>query len=182
MQQTKRPKSMDTTITCPTCKEKFDIQPDQCPHCGYPFTGTQQEQSVFIGQQILKKGKLSDTKDRINRARNIIWIIGALNIIAPFVAYTHNPLQGMYIVSGIVLGLVFIGCGFLSYKKPLAAILVPMVLLLFSYTVNAIVDPFTLIQGILWKVLFITALSYALVNILQSNKIKKESNFLKSEQ
>ncbi|MCD4724127.1 MAG: zinc-ribbon domain-containing protein [Bacteroidales bacterium] len=172
---------MNKMIICPTCKTNYEIQPETCTKCGFPFTGTEKEKSIFIGQQILKKGNVSDTKDRIKRARIILWIIGGLNILSPFLIYNNNPLQGIYIITGIIIGLIFIGFGFFTYKKPLISILIPLILLLLFYIIGAIAEPISLIQGIIWKVIFVSGLIYGLISIIKAEKIRKESEFLKEQ-
>lgn len=48
---------MDGLIKCPTCKTDYEVQPEKCNKCGYPFSATDKERSHFIAQQILNKGK-----------------------------------------------------------------------------------------------------------------------------
>jgi len=166
---------------CPTCKTDYEVYPDNCIKCGYPFSGSDKEKATFVGQQILKKGSISDTKDRIKRARTILWIIGAINVLSAFVLYNNSPLQIVYMITGSIIGLIFIGFGFLTYKKPFISILIPFILLLLFYTINAIINPFTLFQGLIWKVVFISGLTYGLVSIIQAEKIRKESAFLNEQ-
>jgi hypothetical protein len=172
---------MEELIVCPTCKTDYESQPENCKKCGFPFSASDKEKSVFIGQQILKKGNVSDTKDRIKRARIILWVIGAINIVSPFLFYNNNSLQGLYIIMGVFLGLVFIGFGFLTYKKPFVSILIPLILLVIFYVAAGIVEPITIIQGLIWKVLFLSGLIYGLVSIIKAEKIRKESLFLKEQ-
>ena len=90
--------------------------------------GTEKEKAVFIGQQILNKGAVTETKDRIKTARIILWIIGGVNIL---LAFFVDPLLGR---STIITGLIFIGFGFLTYKKPLISVVIPLILTLFPYS------------------------------------------------
>lgn len=173
---------MENTVVCPVCKTAFSEQPLNCNTCGFPFSGTEKEKSLFIGQQILKKRTVSDTKDKIKRARIILWIIGGMNLVAPFVAYANAPAQNVFIVAGIILGLIFIGFGFLAYKRPFISILIPLILLVLLHLAAAIADPSTLIKGIILKVLFIGGLVYGLAGIIESEKIRKESEFMQKQQ
>lgn len=172
---------MESTIICPTCKSNYENQPQICTKCGFPFNGTEKEKSLFIGQQILKKGNVNDTKDRIKLARVILWIIGGLNILTPFIFYNNNPAREVFIITGLVLGLIFIGFGFLTFKKPFISILIPLIILILFYTIAAIAEPITLFQGIVWKVVFLSGLIYSLISIIQAEKIKKESEYLKEQ-
>lgn len=172
---------MDEIITCHTCKTKYEVQPEKCKKCGFPFAGTEKEKSLFIGQQILKKGSVSDTTDKIKRARIILWVIGGINILSSFLIYYSTPLQEIYIIPEIIIGLIFIGFGFFSYKKPFISILILLILLLLLYVLNAIVDPITIMQGIIFKTIFLSGLIYGLISIVQAEKIRKESEFLKEQ-
>lgn len=169
---------MENTLICPTCKTVYEIQPERCPKCGFPFSGTEKEKSIFIGQQILKKGKVTDTRDRIKRARIILWVIGGINILFPMIFPDNYPTD-LVIIFNIIIGFVFIGFGFLTYNKPLISILIPLIILVLFYISNAIIDPSTIVKGLLWKVLILTGLIYGLVSIIEADKIKKESRFLK---
>jgi len=172
---------MEEKIICPSCKTEFEKQPEVCSNCAFPFAGTEKEKSIFIGQQILKKGKVSDTKDGIKRARLILWIIGGLNIVSPFFIYNTHSTGAIFIIVGIILGLIFIGLGFLTYKKPFISILISLILLLLFYTIDGLANPSILFQGIIWKIVFLSGLIYGLVSIIQAEKIKKESEFLKKQ-
>ncbi len=167
---------MEKTITCPTCKSDYKSQPNNCSKCGYPFSGTEMERSKFVGQQILKKRNVSDTKDNIKRARIILWIIGGINIFFSFLSY-----QDFSLIIGIFLGVIFIGFGFLTYRKPFISIITPLILLVLFYAASAIQDPSSLIQGVLWKIVILASLTYALVGIIKSEKIRKESDFLREQ-
>ena len=172
---------MNQLMTCPVCKTDYPDSPELCGKCGFPFAGTDKEKSSFIGQQILKKGKITDTQDSIKRARIILWVVGTLNILSCFFFNARDPLYLYYVVAGAAIGVIFIGFGFLAYKKPFLSILIPLVLLLAVYLLQIVDDPGTILEGIVWKVIFLSGLSYGLINIIRANKIRKESEFLEGQ-
>ena len=172
---------MENNVTCPVCKTTFNEQPVKCNSCGFPFSATEKEKSLFIGQQILKKRTVSDTKDKIKRARIILWSIGGMNLLASLFALTNAQAQNVFVVAGVILGLVFIGFGFLAYKKPFISILIPLILLVLLHLAAAIADPSTLLRGIILKVVFIGVLIYGLVGIVEAEKIRKESEFMQKQ-
>jgi len=172
---------MEKTETCPICKTTYEAVPNTCSKCRYPFSATEKEKSVFIGQYFVKSGKISDTKDAIKRARIILWIIGGSNVIIPYIKFFINPVFSYDVVIGPTIGLIFIVFGFYSYKKPLISIWIPLVLLLLFYTSDVVVDSANILRGIIWKALYTGVLIYCLISIYQSEKIKKESNFLKDQ-
>ncbi|SDL06095.1 hypothetical protein SAMN05421823_104269 [Catalinimonas alkaloidigena] len=170
---------MHTRAHCPTCQTAYDLPPDACQHCGFPFAGTEKEKSVFIGQQILKKGTISDTREHIQRARTILWIIGAITMVLAFV---QDAPDGISQTFHLVLGAVFVGFGFLTYKKPFLSILIPLLLLAGYYIALALVEPAVLMQGVTRRIVFLGGLVYALVSIVRAEKARKESQFLKGHQ
>lgn len=168
---------MENQIICPTCSSRYETAPTQCGKCGYPFAGTQQEKSVFIGQQILKKGKVSDTSKRVQRARIILWVIGGLNLLGAFLL-NADPIDT---VAGLIVAGVFIGFGFLTYKKPFISMLIPLIILLLNYALAAVDNPITLVQGLLWKFIFIGSLIYGMISVQEADRLKKESKYLNEQ-
>lgn len=168
-------------ITCPNCKTIYETETTTCEKCGYPFNASEKEKSIFISEQIMKKSTVSDAKDSIKTARKILWIIAAVNFIVPFALYLQNYYFTLYLIIGIVTGLLFIGFGFLTYKEPLAAIIIPLSLLLISYIIQGIINMEMLFQGFVVKAFYLVGLVYGLIGIIQAEKTKKESAYL-SEQ
>ncbi len=171
---------MSETVVCPTCKTNYESKPLICAKCGFPFLGTEKEKAIFIGKQISKKSQISDTQSKIKRARVILWVIGGLMFVSGFFIKTGGSTltDSIEVVIRLVIGLIFIAFGFLTYKKPLISILIPLILLLLNYTIAAIINPYTLMQGFVLKIIFLGSLGYALLGIFQAEKIKKESDFL----
>lgn len=169
---------MSELIKCPTCQTDYEIQPDKCNKCGYPFIGTDKEKSHFVAHQIMKKGKISDTKDSIKSTRTILFVIAGFNIVIPFFKFANAQYGGLMIGMSVFIGLIFLIFGFTANKKPFISILIPLILLILFYVLVAIIEPINLIRGIVWKILFIGSMIYSLISIIESEKIKKESEYL----
>ncbi len=170
---------MNNLIKCPGCKTEYENQPEKCNRCGYPFGGSDKEKSHFVAQQIIKKGKLADTKESIGITRAILFVIAGFNIVFPFFNFADVNVQhdNSACALSIFIGLVFLICGFTVKKDPFISILIPFILLILSYAINAIIEPSTLFNGIIIKLFFIGSMTYSLINIIKSEKIKKESEF-----
>jgi hypothetical protein len=169
---------MNELKNCPTCKTEYELQPEKCGNCGYPFSGTDNEKSHFIAHQILKKGHISDARDSVKNARTILFVIAGFNIVFPFFYFWDVPNNTLSISISVIIGLIFLSFGFLVKKMPFESILIPLILLLFFYIINALIDPMTLFQGIIWKALIVGGLSYSLIRVRKSEKIKKQSKHL----
>ncbi|MFT5600648.1 MAG: hypothetical protein ACI9N1_000884 [Flavobacteriales bacterium] len=172
---------MSEIIKCPTCKTEFEAAIDNCDSCGFPFAGTDKEKSVFIGQQIMKKGKISETKKSINQTRIVLFVIAAFYIIVPFLQYSNVQSATVLIALNVIVGLVFLTFGVILKIQPFIFILIPLLILIGFYTLAAIIDPLSLMQGLLWKALFISSMLISLKGIWDSEKIKKESGHLASK-
>ena len=164
--------------TCRTCKTNYEILPQICLKCGFPFAGTEKEKITFSVQQTMKKGHIAESKKHIKTARIILWVIGGLYFVSTLF---HSSLERGAMIDAVITGLIFIGFGFYTYKDPFISILIPLILLLTIYTTQAIIDPSTIFQGLLWKIIYLSLLTYALVSVIKTKKLMKESEFLKEQ-
>ena len=169
---------MSEIIKCPNCKTDYETTPDQCANCGYPFAAGDKEKSQFIARQIMKRGKIKDTRNSIRSARIILFIIASINIIFPVIISLTRPVHEITLVLGLITGLVFLVFGFTAKKYPFISVLIPLIFLVIVYGLSAIADPSSIMRGILWKIIFLSILIYSLVNIIQSEQIKSESKHL----
>ncbi|UZR99287.1 hypothetical protein [Chondrinema litorale] len=171
---------MSNPIICPTCKVEYGIEPAQCNHCGFPFAADDKAKSKFIADQIIKKGSIGDTTDRLNVSRNILFAIAAVNLFYTFLLISN---LGFNIISifDLVVVATFLFFGFYIKKKPLISVVIPLSLLIFFYILQALIDINILFNGIVWKIVFIMVLSFSIYSILKSEKIKKESSFLSKQ-
>lgn len=165
---------------CRLCKTNYDTVPDVCFKCGFPFNAGEAEQGKFIGQQILKKGKISNAKDSLGTARVILFLIGGLNLLAYLMQYRYivDPLA-LVLTFGLIA--IFLAGGIFIKKYPLPSIIVPLSILLFLYGLTWYLNPAAFINGIIWKMVYVGGLIYALYNVLTARKIQQESDYLHAE-
>lgn len=164
-------------MICPNCSSTFDHDLSNCSKCGYPFSGTESERASFIAQQVIKVGDIDDAKKSVKNAKTILFVIGIINIASAF-------FLGKDIVSigfGIIIGIIFIVFGFLVDKNPFRYLIIPLILLLMFYLIDAVIEPMSLVRGILWKIMYVTALVYGIVRVKRAEKIKSESEYLRQQ-
>lgn len=170
---------MNDLIQCPLCKAEYETQPDKCKKCAYPFSGTDKEKSHFVAHQIIKKGKISNTKDSIKMTRRLLFFIAANYIvIIPLIYFKH--LDTTFIGINVFIGLIFLFFGIATKIRPFLSILIPLIILILFYTLTAIISLGNLWNGIAWKIVFLVSMIYSLISIIRAKKIKKESEFLES--
>ena len=168
---------METT-TCPQCKTTFEVEIETCNNCYFPFNGTEKEKAVFIAQQIRKKSKVKDVKSGIKTAQIILAVKAIFELFALFV-YLTQGLSDMFAIAIQVFYILVFGISAFTIKKyPMPSILVPFIFLILSYAILIAVIPALFMQGVLWKILYLLGLAYALNAVIQSNKLSKESNYL----
>jgi hypothetical protein len=166
-------------ITCKLCKTEFSEQPDTCHHCGFPFNGTREEQGKFIGQQLLKSDAVEDTGSHITKARIILFVIGGFDLL--ILAMSWMLIPGYIKIIGLAIVAIFIGGGILARRYPIPSILIPLLVLLSYHTLMGIIDTRLLAQGMLWKVISLFVLSFALFSTIRAEKLKRESEFLRGK-
>jgi len=163
--------------TCPACKKENPEIAIFCETCNYPFEGTEKEKAIHIGQFVTKKGVTVDSEIHINRSRSILLIIAVINAFAIVMGLSDSEAYSMVdIVFNIVITAVFILCAVTIKKNPFIKILIPFLLLLFINLLNFIVDPNTIAQGIVLKVIYIGSLGYSLYLVKSAENFRKKYN------
>lgn len=168
---------MDSIVKCPTCHTSYPREPkDSCYHCGYPFHGTEKEKAVFVATKIMNRDRIVDTTKSIKRARYILFALGGINLLLALLpGFYYYPVQ---VILGSLLGGIYLVLGYMAKNYPFGSILIALVLLLALYAINAWIEPFSLVRGVLWKVLILSGLIYALVDVIRANRLRKQSEYL----
>jgi len=169
---------METTVLkCDNCKIPISPVQISCTYCGYPLAGNQKEKTAFIKQQIRDKTTLRRAGKYQRRSSYILYIIGAFQIVTGGLNYHNYKAREEFIVYAFI-GLLFMVFGYFSSKKPLLFISLGLGLTLLMYVVNFILNPASITQGILWKLVIVGNLSYTLISSYQEFKIKTKNKSL----
>jgi hypothetical protein len=163
-------------MKCPNCYSVFDSEIEKCTKCGFPFAGTDHERSVFIGQQVMKVQSIDDARSSLLHARTVLFVLGGLSIISALSAATTFE----QVFLGVV-GAVFVAFGFMVQKNPIVFLTIALGLLLLFYLADAIAEPITLVKGLVWKVIFVGSLVYAIIRVRRAEKLKSESDYLSNQ-
>ncbi len=161
---------------CPACKNENNSSNTLCDKCEFPFEGTEKEKSIHIGRFIGDKGIIFDAEDALKKSQYLLFLAAGLYtlpVIINFSFLLNDPFALAF--NGLII-ITFIVCSLFIKKSPLTFLILPLVLLLAVYTINFIVDPNTLVQGILFKVLIISSLIYSIYNFVVSEKFKRKFN------
>ncbi len=161
-------------MNCPNCQSEYPETTITCTTCGFPFTATDQEKSAFIARQILKAGEIGDATQSVKSAQNILYGLGIVTCLFSFFVSNDN----FALILNLLLGIGFLIFGYLVVKSPMQILTLALALLLSIYLLNALIDWTTLFRGIIWKVICVSSLSYAIFKYKKAEKIKKESDYL----
>lgn len=163
-------------LTCPNTKCNVIVKEsdDFCPNCKYPLKGTEKERSLFIGQQILKKDKVSLAKGHRKVTKYILIFLGAINLISLVFAWITANISPVDNYIPLLLGFTFIVLAIKAEKKPLISISVGLGILLILYFTNYLIDPESLLTGLKFKIMVIGMFIYGLVVNIQAQNIQKE--------
>ena len=164
---------------CKICKTEINDDIAVCNICKYPLKGTDKEQASYVAKQVMQKSDVEESIERLKKSRIILFVLGAFYIIVPFTPLMNTPSSGALTIS-IVLGLMFIGFGFLTFKKPKIALIIPLSLTVLYYLILLMINPLLLWTGILWKMIVLMGLGYGYFSVRKSDKILKENEYLAS--
>lgn len=119
----------------------------------------------------------SQNKGLINRGRFALFVVAGLYVLVGF--YEAFVILGADILYGIIdwtIAAVFLGLGIWSYKKAFLAMIIGLSFYCLIILLLALVDPITIIQGIIWKILVIVWLSYGISTARAEEAKQKKAN------
>lgn len=156
---------------CGVCKNKT-FNPKHGTICGLTnelptFSGTckdylEDEREVRL-QKLSTEKEEFETKKTLNKGRYALIVIGALYILMGFLE--GFLMAGNQLLFGIInwfIAAIFIGFGVWSIYKPYVALISGLIFYLSLILLFAIVDPITIIKGIVLKIIVISYLIYSI--------------------
>lgn len=156
---------------CKHCSAVVQFNERFCADCGYPENGNDKERSHFIAKKVMHNRKGAVETKRIKSGRNVLFVLSAMIfLIGIFAAYMANGDLSIF-VENTILALIYLGLGIWSSKKPFISLLLALLLFLTTTLINAIIDPSTLVRGIIFKIIIIAFLGKALYAAFEQRKI-----------
>lgn len=127
----------------------------------------------FSGKLAGKAWKLEQAIKKINQARIVLFVLGGL-ITALMLFLTFKTGFLLDYVLSLIIGLIFIGCGFMVKKYPIPSIAIPLALYISVQLIDFMLNNSNLYRGSAWKVAIVFFLGYGIYNAVVASKIKKE--------
>lgn len=172
---------MENVNLCNCCSVKYEALDAFCNSCGFPLQGTKQEQDFYISERNVKEIELIDLDEKVETARkSLYWISGLTLFSLVFVAFKPAPDEDISftVVTTIVLAAAFLGLAVWGKTRTSTALISGLSLYLIIHILNALVDPRTIISGIIVKVIIIGYLIKGIKSVIEREKIKKELNLV----
>jgi hypothetical protein len=164
---------------CACCATTYQLDDSFCNTCGYPFKGNKDEQDAYIANRAVKEIDLVDLNKKVTTATNSLYWIGGLlafwTLISFFIMQDNPDFFGAAITN-VILVVAFFAFAIWSKTKPTAALISGLSLYVILIILNAVEDPATLAQGIIFKVFIIGYLIKGIMAVIEVEKIKKELN------
>lgn len=169
----------DYTI-CHFCKSTGLKENDKyCPNCNFPQRGSQVEMKMFLNEIKQKEQLLKDKKKAVKKARNILYILAVLNLIAGVVMGLIIENDMVVLIASLIGASIYFGLAEWSKRNAFAAILSGFFVYVVFVVIAAIDNPNTIYQGFLWKIIIIAGFIYGYRGVKESEKIESELNSMK---
>ncbi|MFT6715885.1 MAG: ribosomal protein L37E [Saprospiraceae bacterium] len=155
--------------TCHHCKSKgLKLDEKHCPNCGFPQQGNEVEQRRFIVGVRKKKSEINEGRKNIRYGTRMLFLVAGLNGVS------YIGTSGADLVVGIIISGIYVFLAFLSKKKPFPSIMTGLILYFCLYLLYGLLDPMNLVAGIIFKIMIIGALIYALYAVKDIERLNKE--------
>ena len=125
------------------------------------------------------KIEANDSLKRLKQGRILLWVASAITIVGTIVRLNMAdavPVSSWEVATDLAVSLVvYIGCIYWSFKKPLLAFSVALGYFFLVMALSALVDVSTLYSGIAFKLVFIIIMVRA---ILAARNVNRYANML----
>lgn len=164
----------DLTV-CHHCKRP-ELKADEvfCPNCGFPQKGSESDHRKFIATFNVNQRFQDDYKKSINKARNILFILAGLNLVAGLLMGVLIQTDIAMLISSVILAGIYLGLGLWSRTKPFPAIITGLIVYITIIVISAMIEPMSIVSGIIWKVIIISGFIYGYKGAKEGEEIKEQ--------
>lgn len=128
---------------------------------------------TFSGKLAGKAWKLEQAIEKINRARVVLFILGGLILLPTLFIISSIGFEPEFSMV-LLMGAIFIVCGFLVKRYPIGSILIPLVLYVLTQVIAVVSFGSNLYRGSAWKLVIVFLLGYGLYSAIVATRIKKD--------
>jgi hypothetical protein len=163
---------------CPTCLKPLTNNNEKvCSECGCPLAGTAQEidthRSSYMHMRAIYQGCMLEA---LTATKSLYWLSG-LSLIGNLIVGTVSQ-SSNYLIAAFLVPAIFIPLALWSRREPYLALLIALIVYILILLTDAIMDPKTIIQGIILKGIII---GYLIKGVKAGNESRKIWNQLKDK-
>jgi hypothetical protein len=143
-------------VSCEHCQAENAADKNFCTQCRYPIGGTDDEKRAFHLNIARNKKLLESTEEEIRSAKNIVYWLSGLSMLTGIILFFSQDDLASLVVYALIC-ILYLGLAAWCSSNPFGAILTAFIVYLTLQLLYAIVDPVTIVGGIIWKIVFIGA-------------------------
>ena len=167
------------TLTCSQCAQVLNPRGVYCTNCGFPEGGSDDERRSFLLRVSSRKRLLTDAQRKIKNAKIALIVIGAFYMLVALLyvfAYDDAATAIANAFVGILYFILVVWCE----RQPFTSILTGFVIYISFIIISVIIDPVTLVQGILIKIIIVAALIRGIYSAREARRLMKELEVMKA--
>lgn len=145
-----------------------------CPSCGFPQNGPEEEQKRFITHKRIQIGNLESLSENMKKSRNALFGAAALFGVSYLLGAVQTKGEPIVLIEGGIVVATFIGLAIFANRNSYAAALSGLIVFCTLIVAYAFVDPITIVSGIIWKIVILSALIYGLKAARDYKRVKAE--------
>jgi len=145
-----------------------------CPNCGFPQRGEQLEMRQFVRKAFEKNQLLEKKRKAVKNARNLLYALSGLNLLIGVVGFAVNTTNVELLIGGLLLAIVYFSLARWSVSQPFAAIISGFIVFVISHVVGGILNPETISQGLLLKIIIISSFVYGFKGVKDASRLDSE--------
>ncbi|MBI1185457.1 zinc-ribbon domain-containing protein [bacterium] len=149
--------------SCQNCGTELIENARFCDVCGYPTTGDEMDLKRYKWRSEKKEDLKGSIQKQVRVGRNVLFIVAGFNVVGAFTNFGMFSDYGM-LISLLIIAACYVALARWSYKKPFAAILSGLVIYMLTQIYSGITFPETIVRGIVFKVVIVSALIRGVAN------------------
>ncbi|WP_121811839.1 zinc ribbon domain-containing protein [Mucilaginibacter kameinonensis] len=173
------PVAVQLTEKCAHCNADSKAEDTFCTQCGYPLKGTEAEQNKFISERQVEEIDMFTYNKTLRQASNTLYYLAGVFIFAGLIYFfIHKDEVDVVsvVITNIIMAAIFLVLGAYSKRKPLACLISGLSLYVIVQVLNAIIEPISIAQGIIIKIVIIGYMIKGIKSAMEIEKIRKENN------
>jgi len=147
-----------------------------CPNCGFPQRGSQVDMKIFMNNHRKKNQLLKEQKKAVKKARIMLYILSGFYLVSSIAVGLINELNLPILIGGLMSSGIYFGLAVWSKTSPFPAILSGLFVYIIFNVIAGILDPHTIYQGLLWKIIIIGGFIYGYKGVKEGEKLERELN------